>query len=172
MMFGVKTHVFYKIMKHLKTYKLFESVQEIESIVKKYISESKYDLVNSLGNCAFFAKDFYEWCVTNSIHCDLLYLKLDEDFIKGDEIEDHIITKVNGYLIDFVYSNNGVSKKWRNQNQVEALESQINPNIISESDFDKFYPKFGYFETEEISYDDAFGSGGRCLTIDYPKKVK
>jgi hypothetical protein len=159
-------------MKWLKTYKIFESVQEIESIVEKYISESEYDLEKSLGNCAFFAKDFYEWCVKNKINCDLLYLKLDEDFIEADEIEDHIIIKVNGYLIDFVYSDNGVSKRWRNQNESEALKSQIKPNIISESDFNKFYSKFGYFEIEEISYDDAFGSGGRCLTIDYPKKSR
>lgn len=156
-------------MKWLKTYKVFESVQEIESIVKKYISESKYDLVNSLGNCAFFAKDFYEWCVKNNINCDLLYLKLDEDFIEGDEIEDHIITKVNGYLIDFVYSENGVSKRWREQNKTEALKSQINPLIISVTDFDNFYPKFGYFTKEEIGYDDAFKYGGRCTTIDYPE---
>ncbi len=155
-------------MKWLKTYKIFESFQEIDSIVKGYISKSKYDLKNSLGNCAFFAKDFYEWCTSKNISCELLYLKLDEDFIEGDEIEDHIITKVNGHLIDFVYSENGVSRRWREQNKTEALTSQINPLIISVDDFDKFYPKFGYFTKEELSYDDAFGNRGRCLTIDYP----
>ena len=52
-------------MKFLKSYKVFESndsdIKNVE-FINDYIKECKWDIHNSLANCAFFAKDFYQWC--------------------------------------------------------------------------------------------------------------
>ena len=82
-------------MKFLKTYKIFES--NVNSIIDEYLQNCKWDIKNSIGNCAFFSKDFYEWCQSKGIECKLMYLK--QDNLVSDEIEDHIIPMVDGKLI-------------------------------------------------------------------------
>lgn len=147
-------------MKYLKSYKLFES--NVNSIIDSYLSDIKWDIQNSLGNCAFFAKDFYDWCQSNEINCKLIYCEQSAP----DEIrEDHIIPMVDNQLIDFVYTDKGVSKKVR-ENSLEALNRQMTPEITPIEEFEDKYGMWGYSTTKEISYDEAFGESGICKTIE------
>ena len=159
-------------MRHLKTYKLFESLNLIESFVSDYLKDCKWNIKNSLGNCAFFAKDFYDWCQSKKIECRLIYLKQDENFSKSGDIEDHIVVAIDDYIIDFVYTQKGVSKKIREENFLEALKRQMSPEITLVSEFKEKYQKWGYNDIEEISYSEAYeGHMARCQTIDYPKRL-
>lgn len=159
-------------MNHLKTYKLFESLNLIKSFVTDYLEDCKWDIKNSLGNCAFFAKDFYDWCQSKKIQCRLIYLKQDEKFSKSGDIEDHIVVAIDDYIIDFVYTNKGVSKKTRENNFLEALKRQMSPEITAIYEFKEKYQKWGYNDIEEISYSEAYeGHMARCQTIDYPKRL-
>lgn len=158
-------------MRIIKTYKLFESQKNLQiasDLVKEYISLTKWDIENTLGNCAFFAKDFYLFCKSKGVDCKLVYLKQDQKFATGGEIEDHIIPMVDNILIDFVYSENGVSRKVR-QGNPQALKSQINPELTSIEDFEKKYSKWGYPGYEIITFEEIFSSSARKATIDYPK---
>lgn len=159
-------------MKHLKTYKLFESLNLIESFVSDYLKECKWDIKSSLGNCAFFSKDFYDWCQSKKIECRLVYLKQNESFSTSGEIEDHIVVAVDDYIIDFVYTDKGVSKKVREDNFLEALRRQVTPEITPIDKFKEKYQKWGYDTLEEIPYSEAYeGLEARCQTIDYPKEL-
>lgn len=158
-------------MKHLNSYKVFESVEEISSIVDDYIKDCKWDIQNSLGNCAFFAKDFYEWCQSKEYDCKLIYLKQDEDFIVGDEIEDHIAPMIDEQLIDFVYTPIGVSKRVR-QNSANAIKRQLYPEITQKNNIVEKYGHWGYNTIEEVSYEEAYqGNNPKCTTIDYPNRL-
>lgn len=154
-------------MNYLVKYKLFEPL--VTSIVDEYIKDCKWDINNSIGNCAFFAKDFYEWCKLNKIECKLVYLKQDNEFNTKEEIEDHIIPVIDDFLIDFVYTSQGVSKRVREKSK-EALQRQSKPEITLIKDINNKYSKWGYNTIEEVSYEDAFtGDDRKCWTIDYPK---
>lgn len=156
-------------MKYLKSYKLFES--NVNSIIDSYLSDIKWDIQNSLGNCAFFAKDFYEWCQSKGIKCQLIYLKQDEDFIVGDEIEDHIAPMIDEQLIDFVYTPMGVSRRVR-QNSTNAIERQLNPEITQKNNIINKYGQWGYNTIQEVSYEEAYqGNNPKCTTIDYPNRL-
>ena len=154
-------------MKYLKSYKIFES--NVNSIIDEYLQNCKWDIKNSIGNCAFFSKDFYEWCQSKGIECKLMYLK--QDNLVSDEIEDHIIPMVDGQLIDFVYTDRGVSRRVR-QNSDEAIKRQSSPEITPVDGFVEKYSKWGYNSIEDISYFDAYESpDARCMTIDYPNMM-
>ena len=158
-------------MKFIKSYKLFESVNDINLIVDNYIKDCKWDIQNSLGNCAFFAKDFYEWCQSKGIECQLIYLKQDENFVVGDDIEDHIAPMVDEQLIDFVYTPMGVSRRVREKSS-EAIERQLSPEITQKNNIVKKYGHWGYNTVQEVSYEEAYGENNpKCSTIDYPNKL-
>jgi len=149
----------------IKSFKVFESELQLESIVNKYLQESRYNIQKSTGNCAFFAKDFFEWSKNNNIDCKLYYLK--QDYTGQSEVEDHIVPVVNNKIIDFVWTPEGVSRRVR-QNNPEAVTLQTNPHITDIVEFKNEYEKWGYFTIEEITYEEAFGKNGKCLTIEYP----
>lgn len=93
------------MLKHILPFLLFESdadEAQIQSIVRSYLVDSEYDLANSLGNCAFFAKDFYDWAKENGMFPALIYLQHKNQ--EGDEVEDHIIPVLDGFAIDFSYT--------------------------------------------------------------------
>lgn len=156
-------------MKHLKTYKLFESVNDINLIVDNYIKDCQWDIQNSLGNCAFFAKDFYQWCQKSGIDCKLAYC---EQLAPDDIREDHIIPMVDTYLIDFVYTDKGVSHIVRENNESEALNRQTNPEVTEISEFQEKYSKWDYNNIEVITYEQAFGESGRCQSIELKETIK
>ena len=158
-------------MKFIKPYKLFESVNDINLIVDNYIKDCQWDIQNSLGNCAFFAKDFYEWCQSKGIECKLIYLKQDEDSIVGDEIEDHIAPMIDEQLIDFVYTPMGVSRRVREKSP-DAIIRQLSPEITQKNNIVKKYGHWGYNTIQEVSYEESYGENNpKCTTIDYPNKL-
>ena len=156
-------------MKHLKTYKLFESNDNDLNFVNDYIKECKWDIQNSLANCAFFAKDFYQWCQKKGIDCKLAY---SEQSAPDDVREDHIIPMVDRYLIDFVFTDKGVSHIVRENNKSEALMRQTNPEVTELSNFKEKYGKWRYKNIEVITYEQAFGKDGRCQTIELKEDIK
>ena len=156
-------------MKHLKTYKLFESNDNDLNFVNDYIKECKWDIQNSLANCAFFAKDFYQWCQKKGIDCKLAY---SEQSAPDDVREDHIIPMVDRYLIDFVFTDKGVSHIVRENNKSESLMRQTNPEVTELSNFKEKYGKWGYKNIEVITYEQAFGKDGRCQTIELKEDIK
>ena len=137
-----------------------------------YLADCDWDIDASIGNCAFFAKDFCEWCQREGIDCTLAYLKQDESFAT-DEIEDHIVPIVAGKMIDFVYTDYGVSRRARLSNKEESLRRQSDPEITDIRDFEKKYSKWGYRQIEEIAYEDAYeGESAICQTIEYPERIE
>ena len=158
-------------MKHVLSFQVFESDVEqsqIMSIVKSYIRDSKYDLYNSLGNCAFFAKDVYEWAEKNGMTPSLIYLSHKDQ--ESEESEDHIIPIIGGYAIDFVYTPQGVSRKYRKGNP-EAFEYQVDPEITPLPEVQKKYKGFGYPDYSIISFEEAFGNDGKVRNIEVPEKL-
>ena len=145
----------------------------ITDAVRSYLADCDWNIDISLGNCAFFTKDFYEWCMREGIECKIAYLKQDDRFSTGAEIEDHIVPIVNGKMIDFVYTDQGVSRRSRLSNKEESLRRQSDPEITDTRDFEKKYSKWGYYQIEEITYEDAYeGVSARCQTIDYPERIE
>jgi len=155
-------------MKHLNSYKVFESVDDINLIIDDYIKECKWDIENSLANCAFFAKDFYQWCQSKGIDCKLVYC---EQSAPDDVREDHIIPMVDNNLIDFVYTDKGVSKTVR-ENSIDALNRQMTPERTNLNEFKDKYSKWGYHTPTIISYDEAYGENGMCQTIELKETIK
>lgn len=141
---------------------------EITKIVENYIKECKWDIENSLANCAFFAKDFYQWCQSKGIDCKLVYC---EQSAPDDVREDHIIPMVGNNLIDFVYTDKGVSKTVR-ENSIDALNRQMTPEITNLNEFKDKYSKWGYHTPTIISYDEAYGENGMCQTIELKETIK
>lgn len=160
-------------MRYLKTFEEIAIISDpATTAARSYLSECKWDLEGTLGNCAFFAKDFYEWCEKEGIECRLAYLKQDESFA-SDEIEDHIVPVVAGKIIDFVYTAQGVSRRARTSNIDEALRRQTDPEITDLSEFEEKYSRWGYSSIEDISYEEAYdGPSARCQTIDYPERIE
>ena len=170
-------------MRKLKYVKLFENflikeeaqIQVVQlvhqvplAIVRSYLKHSEYDLANSLGNCAFFAKDFYDWAKANGMSPDLIYLEHENQ--KADVVEDHIIPVLDGYAVDFSYTPEGVSRKTRMDNP-DAFKYQLEPEYTPEEGVKEKYSKFGYPDYFFVSYEDAFGgSNPKVLTIEKPKK--
>ena len=162
-------------MKFLKSYKVFESndsdIKNVE-FINDYIKECKWDIHNSLANCAFFAKDFYQWCQKKGIECKLAYCEQSAPINSQCEQEDHIIPMIGRYLIDFVYTDKGVSHIVRENNKSEALKRQTNPEVTELSNFKEKYGKWGYKNIEVITYEQAFGKDGRCQTIELKETIK
>lgn len=130
----------------MKYLKLFED--HSVDLIKRYIKDSKYDIQNSIGNCAFFAKDFYEWGAKNGVDVKIVYFEQDN----GQE--DHIAPMVDDVIFDFTYiPRKGVSKEVRKVNKEEAINSQLNPLQTSINDKNAFtengiYGKYGYSKFE------------------------
>lgn len=161
-------------MPHIKKFEeLVITTNSITELVSSYLDDCGWAIDISLGNCAFFTKDFYEWCISKGVECKIAYLKQDDRFSKGTEIEDHIVPIVDGKMIDFVYTDQGISKRARLSNEEESLRRQSDPEITDIRDFEKKYSKWGYYQIEEITYEDAYeGNSARCQTIDYPRKIE
>lgn len=173
----IKESYFEKISDNMMHMNKFEEIvittNSITGIVSSYLDDCGWAIDISLGNCAFFTKDFYEWCMREGIECKIAYLRQGDRFSTGAEIEDHIVPIVDGKMIDFVYTDQGVSRRLRLSNEKESLRRQSDPEITDIRDFEKKYSKWGYYQIEEITYEDAYeGVSAKCQTIDYPKKIE
>ena len=156
-------------LKNINQLKICEIIYKNSEFVNDYIKECKWNIQNSLANCAFFAKDFYQWCQKKGIDCKLAY---SEQSAPDDVREDHIIPMVDRYLIDFVFTDKGVSHIVRENNKSEALMRQTNPEVTELSNFKEKYGKWGYKNIEFITYEQAFGKDGRCQTIELKETIK
>jgi len=111
-------------LKNITQLKICEIIYKDIEFVNDYIKECKWNIQNSLANCAFFAKDFYQWCQKKGIDCKLAYCEQSAPINSQCEPEDHIIPMIGRYLIDFVYTDKGVSHIVRENNKSESLKRQ------------------------------------------------
>jgi len=124
----------------------------IENSIKKYIQRSKYDILNSWGNCAFYTQDF------NSIMGGkIIYMTLANP--TSDDPEDHIVPVLGNTIVDFAYvPGKGVSKHDRN-----GIPPKFNPGsgennwprltTVSKQIFEKggTYGKLGYLRNSKYA---------------------
>ena len=130
-----------------------EGVGEINRFVKEYIKNTNFDIENSLGNCSFFTKDVVLWARKNGYSYDqsqYVYMPMSEKYRKQNNIpdsewEDHIVPIINGYIIDFTYTPQGVSKKVRTSNTIPPAIFKFNESLFKPSGA---YGKFGYTKPE------------------------
>lgn len=81
----------------------------ISNIINEYIKWSKYDILNSWGNCAFYTQDFLDFCKATGKSCSVIYLPLANP--TSNDPEDHIVPVFNNQIIDFAkVPGSGVSK--------------------------------------------------------------
>lgn len=156
-------------LQNIDSLRICEIVYKNVEFINDYIKDCKWDIHNSLANCAFFAKDFYQWCQKKGIDCKLVYCK---QSAPDDLREDHIIPMIGRYLIDFVYTDKGVSHIARENNKSESLKRQTNPEVTEIGQFSEKYSKWGYENRETITYEQAFGEVGRCQTIELKETIK
>jgi hypothetical protein len=129
-----------------------------KNIISKYIEEVEYDIYNSLHNCYFFTRDVINWSKKNGIKADYVYMPLSEEYRKKNKIgkdfggkeddsdwEDHVVPMINGQIIDFTYTPNGVSKKVREENTIPPLIVDYDESLFKPSGL---YGKFGYTKPE------------------------
>jgi hypothetical protein len=136
-----------------KSKPLNESIGEINRFVKEYIKNTNFDIENSLGNCSFFTKDVVLWAKKNGYsysQSQYVYMPMSEKYRKQNNIsdsewEDHIVPMINGYIIDFTYTPQGVSKKIRTSNTIPPAIFKFNESLFKPSGA---YGKFGYTKPE------------------------
>ena len=127
-----------------------ENVSEISRIVNQYMKDTEYDIQNSLGNCSFFTRDMINWANKNSIKADYVYMPMSEEYRKENNIsdsewEDHIAPMINGVIIDFAYTPQGVSKNVRTKNTIPPRVFKYSDNLFKPNGI---YGKFGYTKPE------------------------
>jgi len=134
-----------------------ENVGEISRIVNQYMKDSEYDIQNSLGNCSFFTRDMLNWAKKNGIKADYVFMPMSEEYRKENNIsdsewEDHIVPMINGIIIDFVYTPQGVSKNIRTKNTIPPRIFKYSDNLFKPNGI---YGKFGYIKPEiNTEYDN------------------
>lgn len=127
-----------------------ENVSEISRIVNQYMKDTEYDIQNSLGNCSFFTRDMINWAKNNGIKADYVYMPMSEEYRKENNIsdsewEDHIVPMINGVIIDFAYTPQGVSKNVRTKNTIPPRVFNYSDNLFKPNGV---YGKFGYTKPE------------------------
>lgn len=88
-------------MKHLKTYKIFESDNNLDSVANQFIADMSkiYDLRfgkyfdKNKANCAWFTIQFYNWAKSKGLDVKVIYF--------DSNTEAHIAPLLNGKVIDF-----------------------------------------------------------------------
>lgn len=127
-----------------------ENVSEISRIVNQYMKDTEYDIQNSLGNCSFFTRDMINWAKNNGIKAEYVYMPMSEEYrkennISDNEWEDHIVPMINGVIIDFAYTPQGVSKNVRTSNTIPPRVFKYSDNLFKSNGI---YGKFGYTKPE------------------------
>ena len=117
-------------MKYLKTYKIFESDNNLDSISNQFITDmsKSYDLRfnqefdKNKANCAWFTGEFYKWAKSKGLDVKVVYF--------DSNIEAHIAPMIDGKVIDFT-----VKQFTKNPND--------NYLILTPEDYKKYgYDKF------------------------------
>jgi hypothetical protein len=105
----------------------------LDSLKKDYVTREGKPYNPEIGNCAWYAQEFYRWCELYRIPVQLIY------FNPKDKKEyGHIAIFLNGWVLDL-----GIKKLTKKKDQ-EFLVSKID-----------FYKKFG-FDPNEAEILDEF----------------
>lgn len=134
-----------------------EESNSIENIIERYIQDTEYDIKNSLGNCSFFTRDIINWANKNSIKADYIYMPMSEEYRRKNKIgndfggsdsdwEDHVVPMISGKIIDFTYTNNGVSHKVRKVNTIPPMIVDYDTSLFEPNGI---YGKYGYTNPEK-----------------------
>jgi hypothetical protein len=134
-----------------------EKSNNVKNIISKYIQDTEYDIKNSLGNCSFFTRDIINWGKKNGIKVNYIYMPMSEDYREKNKIgndfggndsdwEDHIVPMINGKIIDFTYTNEGVSNKVRKVNTIPPMIVDYNISLFRPNGI---YGKYGYTNPEK-----------------------
>ncbi len=146
-----------RIIDSFNKFVIKEESNSVENMVSKYIEDTEYDIKNSLGNCSFFTRDVINWAKKNGIKADYIYMPMSEEYRRKNKIgkdfggndsdwEDHIVPMINGKIIDFTYTNRGVSHKVRKQNTIPPLIVTYDKSLFEPSGI---YGKYGYTKPEK-----------------------
>ena len=138
------------------------SADYLEKMVSKYIEDTEYDIKNSLGNCSFFTRDVINWAKKNGIKADYIYMPMSEEYRRKNKIgkdfggkkdnsdwEDHVVPIINGEIIDFTYTEKGVSHKVRKKNKKNTIPPLIVTYDKSLFEPSGIYGKYGYTKPEK-----------------------
>ena len=131
------------------------------SIIDEYISWSKYDILNSWGSCAFYTRDFMEFCSATGKSCSAVYMPLALSHHPPSDPEDHIAPMISGTIIDFAkVPGRGVSKHDRsgrppdlNPGHSDDSWPRISPYSPSLFIEGGLYGNMGYLKGTEYSND-------------------
>jgi len=88
-------------MKHIKSYKIFETGLNLDSMATQFINDLSRDFDLRLGeyfdkekaNCSWFTSEFVNWSQKNNIDTKIIYFDSD--------IEAHIAPLIDGKVLDF-----------------------------------------------------------------------
>ena len=138
------------------------SAAYLEKMVSKYIEDTEYDIKNSLGNCSFFTRDVINWAKKNGIKADYIYMPMSKEYRRKNKIgkdfggkkdnsdwEDHVVPIINGEIIDFTYTEKGVSHKVRKKNKKNTIPPLIVTYDKSLFEPSGIYGKYGYTKPEK-----------------------
>jgi len=121
-------------MRYLKTYKIFESESNLDTVISDFITYMSdiYDLRfgqefdKNKANCAWFTTEFYNWAKQKSLDVKVVYF--------DSNIEAHIAPMLNGKVIDFA-----VKQFTKNPND--------DYKVLSPEDYKQFgYNKFEIYD--------------------------
>jgi len=129
----------------------------LDSILQEYIKWSKYDILQSWGSCAFYTRDFLDFCNSTGKRCGVIYMPLANP--SNDDPEDHIVPVFNNQIIDFAkVPGSGVSKHDRKGNPPTwnpgtndtnwPLISKINDSLFTDIGI---YGKLGYLSNSKYA---------------------
>jgi hypothetical protein len=140
-----------------------EESNSVENIISRYEQDTEYAIQNSLGNCSFFTRDIINWAKKNGIKADYIYMPMSEEHRRNNKIgkafggndsdwEDQIVPIINGKIIDFTYTNEGVSHKVRKVNTIPPMIVDYNISLFKPNGI---YGKYGYTKPEKnTEYDN------------------
>ena len=124
----------------------------ITDAIKKYIQTSKYDILHSWGNCAFYTQDFLDTGIATGV----IYMPLANP--KGEDPEDHIVPVVNNVIIDFAkVPGKGVSKHYRT-----GTPPEFNPGGGEDS-----WPYVTNIDPKLFTKNGAYGKAGYLSNSKY-----
>ena len=136
--------------------------EDVEKMVSKYIEDTEYDIKNNLGSCSFFTRDVINWAKKNGIKADYIYMPMSEEYRRKNKIgkdfggkkdnsdwEDHVVPIINGEIIDFTYTEKGVSHKVRKKNKKNTIPPLIVTYDKSLFEPSGIYGKYGYTKPEK-----------------------
>lgn len=138
----------------------------VRSAINKYIkwtkSKNKIDIKKSWGNCAFYTKDFFNFCKATGRPCKIIYMPLANP--TTEDAEDHIVPVFNNHIIDFAkVPHKGVAKHDRESTKIPTF----NPGISEDS-----WPRVSENKPELFTINGLYGKLGYLSNSNYAEWIK